>query len=80
MTPDNRAAILGGMPKPKTKLVNQQTAPPPAPVDVRQLPTVSCTLCPARLPHHPGQAAEVLTAHYNSEHLTELTQAGAPTR
>jgi hypothetical protein len=72
LTPDNRTAILEGMPKPKTKLRDQQTEP--------ELPTVSCTLCPAQLPHRPGQAANVLTKHYNDRHLDELTGAETASR
>ena len=80
MTPDNRTAILEGMPKPKTKLRDQRTEPEPQPVSLSQLPTVSCTLCPAQLPHRPGKAAEVLTEHYNDRHLDELTGAAAASR
>ena len=77
MTPDNRTPILDGMPKPKVKLHHQPTDPPPAPVETSRLPTVSCTLCPAQLPHRPGKAADVLTEHYNDRHLDELTATAA---
>jgi hypothetical protein len=65
------------MPKPKTRLRDRQTAPGPAPVDTRQLPVVSCALCERPLPHQPGHAQDVLTQHYNNEHLDELTAATA---
>jgi hypothetical protein len=68
------------MPKAKTKLRDQQTEPEPQPVTTAQLPTVSCTLCPAQLPHRPGQAADVLTKHYNDRHLDELTEAATASR
>jgi hypothetical protein len=63
------------MPKPKTRLQQQPTAPPPAPVDIRQLPVVNCALCDHPLPHQPGRAQDVLTQHYNDVHLDELTVA-----
>lgn len=47
---------------------------PPQPVTVRQLPIVHCAQCQHPLPYEPGpgSAQEVLTEHYNREHLTEL--------
>ena len=79
MTPDNRTAILEGMPKPKTKTRDLQaaTAQNPAPVTRRQLPIVNCAICEQPLPHEPGHAQAVLTQHYNDAHLDELTGAAA---
>ncbi len=42
------------------------------PVTVTQLPLVRCDLCRTRLPHRPGQASEVLTRHYESQHLSAI--------
>lgn len=62
------------MPKVKVRLSDPATAPAPAPVTVRRIPVVNCSLCQRPLPHEegPGNAGRVLTEHYNKEHLAEL--------
>lgn len=59
----------------KTKLKNQATAHPVAPVTVTVLPVVNCAECSHPLPHQPGpgNAEAALTAHYNDKHLDLAT-------
>jgi hypothetical protein len=40
-------------------------------VRVSYLPVVTCEVCGRRLPHQPGEASQVLTGHYQSEHPEE---------
>ena len=58
------------------KLKQKQTRHPAAPVDIRHLPVVHCAECQHPLVYEPGpgNAQDVLTEHYNKEHLTELAE------
>jgi hypothetical protein len=44
------------------------------PVTVTQLPLVRCERCSKRIPHRPGEASDVLTKHYEKEHLGDAAR------
>jgi hypothetical protein len=43
------------------------------PVTVTRLPVVRCDICKRTVAHRPGEASQVLTAHYRREHPDALT-------
>jgi hypothetical protein len=45
------------------------------PVTVRHLPVVRCEVCDHAIPHRPGKAGAVLTAHYERAHPHAVAQA-----